>query len=530
MDNINFIVNTLIYLLTIYLLAISFVGPLHMFQQNRYEVRRYIPWLMDQKSLIFNHTLILIGAIALLASQYNTLMAILFFVILVISIKIKSDQIKKQYIKPLVYTKRVKRQITTFVLLYLLSILIVRIWHDNSSFYTFSSVLITYIMIVFAYPLMIVVGALTIPIEKYVQYHYMQLAKKQLYSMTTLQKIGITGSYGKTSSKHILFDVLSNSFYTLMTPGSYNTPMGITLTIRNQLTKLHEVFIIEMGADKVGDITQLVTMNKPQYGIVTSIGPQHLNTFKTLENIINEKMQMIELLPADGIGFLNMDDENISNYHVRNNCKLVTYAIHKPADYQAINIQYNSNGSTFDILINGVATSFTTKLLGEHNIYNILSAVAVADMMDVKIAAIQKSVAALNYVPHRLELKKQNGITIIDNAFNSNPKSAKMSLEVLSKMPGYRVVCTPGMIDLGSMQKTANYEFGTQMIGKADFVILVGKQVTQPIYQGLEDLNYPVENILVVDHVREAFQYVYSLKRDDITLLLENDLPDAFSK
>lgn len=526
--NLELVLNSALLLATFVVFAFSVSGPLHMFQQNRYEIRRYVPWLITNRKLMYNHVLFLIGLLLIIAIYFEWQIKLVFLALVVIIAKVKYDQLQKKYIKPLIYTMRVKRQVVIFNTLLLTSMLLLSLTNDSLS--VFSYAVLIFIIATFIYPIMIVVAFISIPIEKYIQRKFIDLAKKRLMSMPNLIKIGITGSYGKTSSKHILNDVLCDSFYTLMTPASYNTPMGITITIREHLSRLHEVFIIEMGADKVGEISYLMNMNHPKYGIVTSIGPQHLNTFKTLDNIIHEKMQMIERLPSDGVGFLNMDDENIANYKVKNDCRLVTYAIDNDADFRAVNIQYTTSGSVFDVVCPLGTFTFKTKLLGTHNIYNILCSIALACELKVEMSKIQYAVTNLQFVKHRLELKKQGDLTIIDNAFNSNPKSAKMSLEVLSRMDGYRIVCTPGMIELGSMQKKLNYEFGTQMKDTTDFVILVGKQQTQPIYAGLKDIGYDMERVVVCDTVSEAFNVVYQMDKENKILLLENDLPDAFNK
>jgi len=370
------------------------------------------------------------------------------------------------------------------------------------------------------------------PFETIVKNHFLKQAEHILSEHNDLIKIGITGSYGKTSTKNILNAVLSDEYYTLMTPASYNTPMGITITIREMLKPLHEVFICEMGADKVGEIDFLMNFVKPRYGIVTSIGPQHLNTFKSMDNIISEKMAMIENLPTDGIGFVNMDNEYIANYHIMNTCRIVTYGIMSVnVDYRVTQIDYSPYGSSFVITDpDGFSHKFETKLLGEHNIMNILVSVALARELKINWDQLKVLVKQIDHIEHRLELKKINGYTFIDNAFNSNPEGARMSLQVLSRMPNKRIIVTPGMIDLGERQDQENKSFGKQMLGKVDLVILVGKAQTLSITEGLKEVGFDQSKIIVVDTVRAAFDRVYQIADINDTILLENDLPDAFNK
>jgi UDP-N-acetylmuramoyl-tripeptide--D-alanyl-D-alanine ligase len=316
-----------------------------------------------------------------------------------------------------------------------------------------------------------------------------------------------------------------------MTPASFNTSMGVTIAIRNYLKPLHQVFICEMGADKVNEINFLTKFVENQYGLVTTIGPQHLNTFKTIENIAHEKMKMIENLPAGGVGFMNKDNDYIRNYPLKNPCKKVYYGIEQEdVDYRAVDIKYSPQGSEFVVLTaNGERHQFQTRLLGEHNIMNILASIAIGIEMGIQWNQLKKAVKKVKYVEHRLEVKKINGYTFIDNAFNSNPVSAKVSLDILSGMPGKRVIITPGMIELGELEEEENRNFGRQMLGKVDKVILVGINRTKPIQEGLKETSFPTEDIVIVKTVKEAFDYVYNNMSKEDTMLIENDLPDVFN-
>ncbi len=499
---------------------------LHAFQQNRYELFRYKNWQKEQKAgreeivlfLLFNAVWFLF----LLLPVFWPLVLCLMLAAAVVRFVLES---RRTYIKPLVFTARVWRQIAVCaILLFGVSFL----WLSLFPFRLYVLLLIgtgalCYYLI---YPMFV----LCEPIEKAVREHFINDARRILAASPDLIRIGITGSYGKTSTKNILQAVLSDSYYSLMTPASFNTPLGITITIRNDLKPLHEVFICEMGADKVGEIDYLTKFVKPSIGIVTSIGPQHLNTFGSLENIIQEKMLMAENLPEDGCAILNIDNPYIRDYQVKNRCRILTCGIeNENADYRAVNIVYSPQGSRFDVVCEGKTLPFETKLLGKHNILNILVAIACGRVLNVPFEKLQKAVRNMEAVEHRLQLKTINGLRFIDNAFNSNPEGSAMSLEVLAMMEKTRWVITPGMIDLGPIQEEANYRFGTLMKDRADEVILVGRKQTEPIYRGLAESGFVMEHVRVVDSVKEAFAYVYENASASDTILLENDLPDAFS-
>lgn len=513
------------------LVAVPGKQALHMFQQNRYEIRRYLPWLKGRADHLAKNAFLVVlfylPWILLAYLQENLMTQVLTFLLIsgVAAFMIRRE-LKMKYIKELNVTARVKRQILVLAILDLILLYPLALFAS----WRVAAILSPVVMMM-NWLVVVVMAAITSPIEDLVKNHYISLARNILKKHPRLIKIGITGSYGKTSTKNILDEVLGEAYYVLASPASFNTPMGLTITIREQLKSIHDVFIAEMGADKVGEIDFLTKFVQPQYGIVTSIGPQHLNTFKTLENIINEKMRMIENLPVSGVGILNKDNEHIRNYPIRNTCRVLWYGIEREdVDYRAIDLRYSPEGSKFTVRCAEGEYPFETILLGQHNIANILVSVALGRTLGISWEKLQKAVRQVNYVEHRLQLKKINGYTFIDNAFNSNPEGSKMSLEVLKGMPGKRIVVTPGMIELGDQEDALNRKFGSYMIGCADEVILVGKNQTKAIREGLKDVGFPETSIHVVDTVKEAFTTVYAIASKEDTILLENDLPDAFNR
>lgn len=501
---------------------------LHMFQQNRYETGRYKGWMKESVQDLIPSNVLPLGMVlaGLLAGIFHFPVFVFMLILVLMSGYSVAMEKGKTYIKPLVYTGRVKRQIAVLVLLSIVCMVGILAFSRGSFGYALLCAFAWFGPWVLIFP----VGWITTPIEKTVQKSYLNDAKRILNDHAGLIKIGITGSYGKTTTKNIMQAMLSEQYNSLMTPASFNTPMGITRTIREMLKPIHEVFVCEMGADHVGDISELMQFVHPSIGVVTSIGPQHLNTFGSQENIIHEKMRMIEELPSDGLGILNYDNAFIRNYKVQNSVKVVSYGIDsEDVDYRAVNIHYTKTGSSFTVVTEEESVELETKLLGKLNILNILSAVACARHLGVSWEVIKRACKTMKQVEHRLELKKINGYRFIDDAFNANPSGSAMALEVLSRMPGKRIIVTPGMIDLGSKQNEINHRFGTLMKGCADIVILVGETQTKPIYEGLQEVGFPMDNVLVVSKVKEAFQYVWNNATPEDTILLENDLPDAFN-
>lgn len=527
-----------VYFLMIAYLILVGKRALHMLQQNLYnENNRYLKWIKKNfKTTIINISLlgIVLSFLVLVLKNEKLISFVLLLLMLVYLIsyfKEKSISSNIQNKKPLVYTARIKRLIVTLCIIYLLPMLFSLFTEYKNTFFFISTVITgfsfytTYLALIINYP-----------IEKGVYKHYESMAKSKLASMKDLKVIGITGSYGKTSSKNILNDILSIKFNTLATPKSLNTFNGLMITINNKLSKFDEVFIAEMGAYVRGEINGLCDLVNPKYGIITSIGTAHLETFGSEENILHGKMELIEHLPHDGVGVLNCDDPKQVSYKLKNNCKIIWIGIDNPkADVRASNIRTERTKTLFDVEFSGDKKKyqFETKLLGRHNIYNILSALALGYEFKIPIKDLCLAVRRVKPIEHRLEIKKIGNFYQIDDAYNSNPVGAKGALEVLGSIDGFRVVVTPGMIELGDKEYELNKEFGRQIskIANADLVILIGKKQTKPILDGLEEVGFSKSKIQVLNDVRESFTIINNLKeKKDIYALYENDLPDTYNE
>ena len=505
---------------------------IHILQQNFYnENNRYLKWGKINPRTVFNidYIIFLIAIINLIIINEYLLLFDLFYLVLfyIEFIKSKNEQVKI----PLKLTSRVKRLIGTIIILYLIPVVSYLLLNNIFIF----NVLFT-LAISFNFYVIYVANIINKPIEKCVFLYYKNKAIKKLKSMNNLEVVGITGSYGKTSSKNILNDILSVKYNSLPTPANYNTQYGLILTINNNLDKFNDIFIAEMGAFKKGRIKLLCDLVHPKYGIITCIGKAHLETFKSEENIQKGKFELIENLPSDGLGILNMDDPKQVNYKIKNNVKIIWIGVdNKKADVLASNIKTDQNGMSFDVTFKGDKKkyNFKTKLLGNSNVYNILAGIAFCKyVMKMNIKDIETGVKRIKPIAHRLELKPQGNKTYIDDAYNSNPVGSKMALDVLNLMDGNKIVVTPGMIELGSEEYRLNKEFGKYISKVADYVILVGEKQTKPIMDGLKESNYDNAKIEVINDVKEAFKIInkLKLKKKHTYILLENDLPDIFNE
>lgn len=424
--------------------------------------------------------------------------------------------------KKFVMTGRMKRLYAVLGLLCLI-VVVVTVRHYVFHLCTLLPVLL---------PLLVPLAALiALPIEKLIFSMYYHDAEKRLLENEKLIRVGITGSYGKTSTKFVLDTLLSQKYNVLPTPASFNTPMGVTRVVRERLTPAHQVFIGEMGARHVGEIKELCGLVHPQIGILTAVGPQHLDTFKTIERIEKTKYELIEALPTDGLAVFFHDDGIVTRLYEKTSKPKMLIG-KEGGDAWASDVQVSPAGSGFTLHLKGMEPfACTTKLLGRHNISNVLAAAAVAQYLGLTKEQIQRGIAQLKPVEHRLQLlTSAGGVTVIDDAFNTNPRSSKEALRVLSSFPGRRVIVTPGMVELGADEEKYNYEFGKEMASHVDVAVLVGKKHTQPIYRGLTEAGFPAENIHVVASLDEAIAFNRQQLRPGDVVMYENDLPDHYSE
>ncbi|MEW6162306.1 MAG: UDP-N-acetylmuramoyl-tripeptide--D-alanyl-D-alanine ligase [Nitrospirota bacterium] len=384
--------------------------------------------------------------------------------------------------------------------------------------------------------LVLLSNILIYPLETVINNLYLRSAKKKIKKLKP-RVIAITGSYGKTSTKDFLASILSTQYRVLKTPGSFNTPMGICKIIRGELRPDHEIFIVEMGARQEGDIKELCELVEPEIGIITAVGLQHLEMFKTIENIINTKYELIESLPANGIAIFNNDDENCRQLADGTHDKeVMRYGISENEDklhLMARDISTSSQGIYFMAQNSkGDAVPFHCKLLGKHNVYNILAAATVALKCGMSLNKIAEAIQMLEPSPHRLQLiRGAGGVIVIDDAFNANPVGAKMALEVLSKFKGGRkVLVTPGLVELGEREYEENKQVGISAAKVCDFVFLIGTKRTRPIFEGLKEAGFPKTNIFVEKNLKGATKKFKDILKAGDIVLFENDLPDTYNE
>lgn len=549
------------------LLAIIFTGlrEFHMLQLNGYKTPEHSWWMKKNFKRYILPIVLFIAQFALLAfppliraklatpsdmpsdhafilkyviSDTNKLVtAVIIGVLAAMNLFIAvSNKPGKKFKKPFKYTARVKRMLITFFILiaalFVGAFFSAKMTDINGSQRFVNN--LPFIIVgcgLYLTPILVPLSNLiNKPIETAINNWYINDAKKKLKSMPNLHKVGITGSYGKTSMKFYLSELLSSQYETLKTPESFNTPMGVTITVRRDLKPTHEYFICEMGARRVHEIKELCGIADPHDGIITSVGPQHLETFGSIENVINTKFELADHVSPLGKIYLNYDNELIrKKAHEYPNA--VTYGTTEGSMWRGSDVTVSDRGTEFTVTSpDGQTCRFTTKLLGEHSVQNLLGAIAYACGTGIPMEKLVLPVKRIAAVPHRLQLlDKGNGVTYIDDAYNSNPSGARAALAVLGLFDACRILVTPGMVELGAKQEELNFEFGQEAAKACDYIVLVGKAQTQPIYNGIKDAGFDMNNVYVADGLNDALakanSYQTSKKK---VVLLENDLPDNY--
>lgn len=461
-------------------------------------------------------------------------------------------------LKKLNYTKRIIRILSVFVVFFCGYIIPQIIYLSN----TLLLILLPLILCV-NYIILLLTFLSLMPIEKCIKKSYEKKTKLKLNSMKNLIKIGITGSYGKTSTKEILSTILSTTYYTLPTPKSFNTPMGISKSVLENLKPLHEVFVCEMGAKKVGEIKELCKLVDVEYGIVTSVGRQHTSTFGSLNNIYRTKKELPDYLTHKscvfnltnryvktmydeyvgnkiGVYYLLVRNKNTTKLFVKKVCKSIKMCKHidkkyilydniKKHNVYAKNIKLDENGSEFEMYFDGrKLCNAKTILVGIHNIINILLSVAMAKMLGVTDDNIKLGIERIRQVRARLErYVGESGAVILNNGYNSNIDSVDYSLRAVKLYNKTNIlVVTPGVIDCKNSFET-NKKFGTKISKVATEVIIVKRVNKDAIYLGLVANGFDKSKIYFASKFDEV-KSVLNRLGEDYVVLIENDLPDGF--
>lgn len=539
-----------VYLAIICLIAtVGIKRQLQMLQLNSYFASRYFGWLKENTKFVFSNVIFFIlslvsGAFVFFRIEiYRLIVRFIepsktvsaafiiagtaFLIATVLAAYIYAARACKKNrtaIKPLVVTARVKRMFFAAGILSFIPAVLAFLFKGLYGFISFA------VLCLFTFApslLTLIVLLITSPIEKAVSKHYIKDAKKILRSNPSLIVLGITGSFGKTSTKFILKRILDEGFNVVTTPGSFNTPMGVVRTVREHIRHETDVFVCEMGAKKRGDIKEICDIANPQIAVITSVGPQHLETFGNIETVADTKF---ELADAANEVFLNFDNEIIRSRAKKYNH--TSYGTTPDCDVYADSISYGSFGASFNVMCGDECIPVITKLLGKHNVLNITAGVAVAKRLGLSNSEIEYAASRLAPTEHRLELKSFiNGSLLIDDAYNANPEGSIEAINVLASFENRKkIVVTPGLVELGKDEYKYNYDLGLAAAEKCDIIILVGKERSVPLRNAAMDAKFDESKLFIVSSFSEAMKLLRGMTDENTVTLFENDLPDNYLK
>lgn len=516
-----------------FLTMLCSVKMFQIFQLSGYNAKGVVNWFKSDK---FNYlaryfALAFIGFICMfvyiacfdeISPKGVEYLGALIFVALMILFVVFNAKVQKK--TPLVITPRIIRlAIVTFLISTLLTFAFVKLGNIGFLKYSIASV------VVFLIPIIVTLANYSLlPFEILNNNGYKSNAIRCLQSYPHLIKIGITGSYGKTTSKNILAKMLSKKYNVCFSPSSYNTPMGISRVVNNDLKMEHEIFIAEMGARNKGDIEELAKMINPNYGLITCIGEQHLETFGDINNIMDTKFELIENMAIGGLAVFNGDNKYcVDLYNRATTEKLITGTSDvEKAVVTYSDIETTSTGTKMTLHYKKDSVTFTTKLLGKHIAGLIAVCAGIAVSLDITLQQIKEACEELDSVPHRLELIDNGDVKVIDDAYNSNREGARNALEILSKFEGTKIIVTPGFVEMGALEKEANVELGMQIAEFADVAVLIGTRADD-IKSGAISANMDEDKIIIKNSLKEAVDYTTTLQGKK-TILFENDLPDNY--
>jgi UDP-N-acetylmuramoyl-tripeptide--D-alanyl-D-alanine ligase len=546
---------------------------LHLFQLEHYEAARLLLWLRRRGELFVARELVsiavlfaaAIAAAAVGGSVRGWVCGGLLLLACPLAVLGVRDW-RRPAVKPLVFTDRAKRLLVVALLPpVLLAFVAIALVVVGQTLAGLTVVLVpAFLLLALAPWTLLVANLLLKPVQASINRAYVSRAERSLRDWAPLT-IGITGSYGKTTTKFCVGEVLSVDRPTLVTPDSYNSLLGVVRTVNEQLEQRHRAFVVEMGMFRRGDIRELCELVHPRVGVITAIGPMHLERLGSIEQIVAAKAELPQALPPDGHFVTNADDPRCLKLAREADVPVTLFAVHdsgepsgavaqapaasaepqstqsspKHADHVQVlarDVQLSDGRTTFQLHLDGPESpsiAVSAGLLGRHNVSNLLAAAAVGRVLGIEPTRIAEGLARVIAPAHRLQPihNRRAGIVVIDDAYNSNPDGAAAAMEVLREHPATRrLLVTPGMVELGELEPELNRRFGEQAGSVCDLAILVGPARTAPIREGLARAGMDTASVHVVADIAEATALLGRLTRSGDVVLFENDLPDTYSE
>lgn len=521
------------------------------YQIEEYKSNRYLRWWFAERGRWLPQRPVAVFFVGAILSFFNDSIpdetAIVPYIVAMIAAAIASYPPNEGEIKkPFVRTERATRLLGAAFVSAIVFVLICGVLLDgNIGSDRFAAVGMSFVGLVafLLAPAWLMLGNLLMtPVEAAIRQRFIRQAESVLEAVNP-KVIGITGSYGKTTTKNFLRDILNGRYKTYATPKSYNTMMGVCIALNNDVADDYsiEYFISEMGAYVEGEIARICQLTPPDISIVVEVGPQHLERFGSLENIATAKYEIIQQLPPHGLGVFNWDNPYVREMYERgypdNRIAVSKTLSHEdlpenPPRFIASDISETLTGLSFTVTdtLTGEREPFVTPVVGEHNVMNLLLSTAVAVYEGMSLRDVAFRVRMLQPAESRLVTQSTDaGITIINDAYSANPVGVVSALKVLGMHDtGKRLLITPGMVELGDLHEQENRKLGEIATQYATDIILVGEQQTAPVKAGILATEFDASHLQVVETLSDAVAWYQTNLQAGDTVLFLNDLPDTY--
>ena len=513
---------------------------LQYFQQEEYDNKRFLQWLLNDRVFDRRVSLVILVAAVLSLVTWTAWFLIIVAAAFCFAAYTEIDP-RRMGKKKLLLTRRAQRILWLAYGLAILFAIGAFVCSSAAASPMASLSIMVWLLPVHLIPLVLVVSNLLWqPYEMSVQKAFWQEAKDKMDALNPFV-IGITGSFGKTSVKHILGHILQTSTETFWTPGSVNTPMGNTRIIREQLTPEHRYFIVEMGAYGPGSIDRLCKLTPPDMAVITAIGAAHYERFKSLENVATAKFELAHAAIAKRSDAKVITHSKVTEFpaakafQARYGDNVLLCGDNEGTALQVKSVQQTVNGLKVDIVYQGQLHTLEAPLFGLHHGQNMAIAFLTACQLGLQVEAIKTALKSVPQVKHRLNVQKQpNGSFVIDDAFNSNTDGfiAGMALlDLLAKhYKGRRILVTPGMIELGEKHDAEHAAVASAAVLNTDFVLLIRSERIPSFRDTYLQKKSADQQLIELDSFAEAQDWMQQNLQPNDVILLENDLPDRYER
>lgn len=500
---------------------------IYLWQLKEYHFKRFIDHFRTAKGkdLLLDKPRII--KLALLVSFFLNPLVLFVFVpllYLVESFKAVINIKKKKLLKPIFTIKTIS--VSIFVVIAEVVLVLVAFFAIEEK---------VWLSILF-FPLILLIADLMIPILiffvitvlKPITYISVSIkiarAKRKIAKLKNLIVVAITGSYGKSSVKEFLYEILSEKYKVLKTEKNINAEVGIAETILKKLNQDYQIFVVEAGAYERGKVAQVCKMVKPIMGVLSGIGSQHLATFGSQENIIKGKFELIDCLPKDGTAVLNYDNEFIKKEAEKKNLKKVWCSSVEPTDVFAKNIFLNKDYLSFDLGSKERGSIVAqANLLGKQNIQNLLLASAVAIELGMSLEEISKSFSKIRTKQGGMAYIKKMSPTVLDASYSANTAGVIADLDYLKLYSGKKIIIMPCLIELGKKSKQDHQKIGEKIAEVCDLAIVTTKEC-------LGDIKEKAKQVIFLDKPDEILEKLKEFKGSDDVILLEGRLSKEIIK